>query len=248
MMVSDIPNELCTPLAWDSAFWGFSIAQLNESRLTHESLRRALDWAVREKTRCLYFAADGSDGETLRLASEEGFRFVDVRVDMERHLSGSIQDKSPALGIRISRSADLAPLKDIARYSHEDTRFFKDISFDRARAAELYAKWIERDASEHVILVFTMPDNAKSVVGYVTCQVEASGKGRIRLIAVAREVRGKGVGGELLKAALGWFGDKSITTVYAATQACNVPALRLYESAGFKVRESKVWLHWWSTI
>jgi dTDP-4-amino-4,6-dideoxy-D-galactose acyltransferase len=235
-------------MAWDSAFWGFPIAQLNASRLAHESLRRALDWAAREKTRCLYFAADGSDGETLRLASEGGFRFVDLRVEMEKHLLGSIQGKSPALGIRISRAADLATLKDIARYSHEDTRFFKDISFDRARAAELYAKWIERDASEHVILVFTMPDKAKSVVGYVTCRVEAPGKGRIGLIAVAREVRGKGLGGELVKAALSWFADKSIRTVCGATQACNVPAMRLYESAGFRARETKVWFHWWSTI
>ncbi len=246
MAMSEHHAELCTPLAWDSAFWGFPVARLNDSRLTHESLRRALAWAAQQKTRCLYFAADGSDGETLRLATEGGFRFVNVRMDMEKHLSGNIVCESTAPGIRISRTTDLAVLQDIARYSHEDTRFFKDGSFDRARAAELYAKWIERDAREHVILVFTMPDNAKSVVGYVTCQLEAPGKGRIGLIAVAREAREKGLGCELVKAALGWFGDKSIATVCVATQACNVPALRLYESAGFKARETRVWFHWWS--
>jgi len=248
MTASDIPTELCTPMAWDSAFWGFPVAKINGSRLTDESLRRAQDWAAQEKTRCLYFAADGSDGETLRLASKGGFRFVDVRVDMEKHLSGSIKDQPTALGVRISRTADLIVLKDIARYSHEDTRFFKDMSFDRAQAAELYAEWVERDAREHVILVATMPNNTRSVLGYVTCQLEALGKGRIGLIAVAREVRGKGLGGELVKAALSWFADKSITMVCAATQACNVPALRLYESAGFKAHETKVWFHWWSAI
>ena len=248
MTVSDIPHDLCTPLAWDSTFWGFPVAKLNDSRLTRESLRGALDWAAREKTRCLYFAADASDGETLRLASEGGFRFVNVRLDMEKHLAGGFEGESTALGIRISRAADLVAIKDIARYSHGNTRFFKDISFDRTRAAELYAKWIERDAREHVVLVFTMSDNAKTIVGYVTCQIEAPGTGRIGLIAVAREVRGKGLGCELVKAALRWFGDRSIMTVCAATQACNVPALRLYESAGFKARESRVWLHWWSAI
>ena len=234
------------PLAWDSAFWGFPVARLNGSRLTRESLRRALDWAARQKTRCLYFAADGSDGETLRLAAEGGFRFVSVRMDMEKHLSGNIVGESANPRIRISRTTDLAVLQDIARYSHEDTRFFKDGLFERARAAELYAKWIERDAREHVILVFTMPDNAKSVVAYVTCQLEPPGKGRIGLIGVAKEARGKGLGGELVKAALGWFGDNSIATVWVSTQACNLAALRLYESAGFKAHETRVCFHWWS--
>jgi ribosomal protein S18 acetylase RimI-like enzyme len=49
----------------------------------------------------------------------------------------------------------------------------------------------------------------------------------------------------LLAAASSHLARAGIGRLAAATQATNVPALRLYEQAGFRVATTLVWFHKW---
>ncbi len=42
-----------------------------------------------------------------------------------------------------------------------------------------------------------------------------------------------------------WFRERSIERVTVPTQAANIPALRLYESRGFKISKVEPWFHRW---
>lgn len=245
IVMIDAHPQRCTMLDWDSHFWGFPVARMNESILNEESLGSALEWCGQRKVRCLYFPADGTDCNTLRLAGEAGFRFVDVRIDLEARLESEVSSDSVYSAIRVYRDLDLPELQSIARCAHSDTRFFKDMNFDRKRAAELYAHWIQRDAREHLVLVCNQSSPRSRIVGYVSCQSELSGVGRIGLIAVEKQARGEGVGKELVKAAIEFFARKSLLSVRVATQVSNVAAIRLYEGTGFKTCETRVWFHKW---
>ena len=240
-------EESCSQLAWDSAFWGYPIAKLNATTLTRERLERALAWCREQSVRCLYFAACGTCPTTLELASQAGFRFVDVRIDLhrplEREVDGARRDPAP---VRAATAGDREALCRLARLAHRDTRFFKDSSFERSRAEDLYAAWITRDLESEAVLVWDDGGEQCNLGGYVSCRPEAdTASGRIGLIAVDPARRGSGIGRGLLAAASSHLARAGIGRLAAATQATNVPALRLYEQAGFRVATTLVWFHKW---
>lgn len=53
-------------------------------------------------------------------------------------------------------------------------------------------------------------------------------------MAVAPEVQGRGIGRQLLEAAIGWTKAKGARRLYLESNSRLAPALRLYESAGFR--------------
>lgn len=240
-------EESCSHLAWDSAFWGYPIAKLNATTLTRERLERALARCREQSVRCLYFAACGTCPTTLELASQAGFRFVDVRIDLhrplEREVDGARRDPAP---VRAATAGDREALCRLARLAHRDTRFFKDSSFERSRAEDLYAAWITRDLESQAVLVWDDGGDKDSLGGYVSCKPEAdAASGRIGLIAVDPARRRNGIGRSLLAAASGRLAQAGVGRIAAATQATNVHALRLYEQAGFRVATTLVWFHKW---
>jgi dTDP-4-amino-4,6-dideoxy-D-galactose acyltransferase len=229
-------------LAWDTAFWGFPVAAMSANVLTTDLVAAAMENCGRDKIRCLYFLAECGKPDNLRLAADAGFSFVGVRVDLERMLFSADAAARKIDCVRDYDKADLDVLKAIARGSHGDTRFFMDSRFDRQKCGQLYALWFEKDAEEHKILV---GESAGRAAGYVTCEVEPDGSGRIRLIAVEQTARGRGLGKALISASLQWFASRGVRRVHVVTQACNVAAVRMYESSGFMVRDTRIWFHCW---
>lgn len=230
-------------LPWDSEFFGFRIGRAQGNRLTPAAREALLQWCGDERIRCLYFLADGEDGTTLEQAHVGGFKFVDLRVDLAVEISRVAPALAPAV-FRPARPEEIPAIESLARGAHTDTRFFKDAGFPATRAADLYARWIQRDFREHHVFVAGGPAGAAE--GYVTCQLDATrGTGRIGLIAVAEAARGRGVGRALVQGALAWFREAGCGEVFVATQGTNLAAQRLYQAFGFRTAETSVTFHRW---
>ena len=77
---------------------------------------------------CLYFLADGDDTETARIAQQNDFREVDVRLTLDRPIYQEDSPPTPALDsrVRLARESDLAVLRRCARTLHRDSRFYYD--------------------------------------------------------------------------------------------------------------------------
>jgi dTDP-4-amino-4,6-dideoxy-D-galactose acyltransferase len=206
--------------------------------------KEVLDWCNERKIRCLYFAADGTDAETLRQAHLAGFQFVDVRVDLE--MDGDLLPAKSGMDSEIRRVVreEVEHIQQIARKAHHDTRFFKDLNFDRLKCENLYARWVQRDFESGNVLGY-FPKNREDAGGYVTLAMESPGCPRIGLIALEEALRGQGLGSQLLDAALRTAVEMHAESIRVATQGTNVPALKLYEKAGFRVRDVKIWFHKW---
>jgi dTDP-4-amino-4,6-dideoxy-D-galactose acyltransferase len=232
---------VCELLPWDSAHFGVRVARVEPNRLTPATVANIEAWLKSNPVNCLYFLA-APEAETLRLAAESGFRFVDARVTLECNLSKVTPAKS-GTNVRSAVSDDLDELRRIASESHHDSRFYVDGNFPRAACDELYRIWITKGFENKHGAVFVAEQDGKAV-GYNSIY-ESDGDGVISLIAIDSMYRGRSLATQLMNRSEAWFRQQNVERVTVPTQAANVPALRLYESRGFKIAKVEPWFHRW---
>src|SRR5262249_31019765 len=149
--------------------------------------------------------ADSDDAPTVTLAEDNGFRLVDIRVTLDRPLTGS--EPGPSGNIRLHRPEDIAVLKGLARSSYHLSRFYYDSRFSRSEADALYETWIERSCNGYDDAVLVAEADARPV-GFMSVRLAKSTDGEIAghvgLIGVSGDYQGQGLGGKLVDASLGW--------------------------------------------
>jgi hypothetical protein len=81
-------------LEWDSAFFGFRVAQVTGDRLSIKGGRGILEWSQAQTIRCLYFLTDASSPETADAAHKLSFKMVDLRIQfiLDRKRRGTATD------------------------------------------------------------------------------------------------------------------------------------------------------------
>lgn len=134
-------------------------------------------------------------------------------------------------------------LEEIAAASHRGGRFERDPGFGVERAVELYRTWIRKSVmggNEHVIVA----EADGKAAGYSVCKMSANDN-VIWLVAVDERARGKGIGTDLVHAALDFFAAQGKPVVRVVTQAENVAAQRLYQRCGFVTRSCTFTYHKW---
>ena len=238
-------SQVCQFLPWDSDFFGLRIGRVTSGRLTGSQIPFLLDWCRQERIDCLYLLADPADVEILRRLQELGFRSVDTRVTLTRPCGEqAAPSELPGVTIRNFGRYDLSDLREIARVSHRHTRFWNDPNFPRSLCEALYVRWIEKSCAARGDRVF-VAELERRPAGYITCERQDNGQGRIGLFAVAETARGRGVGGGLLVSAIEWFRTEGIRRISVVTQGDNDAARRAYAKHGFTVDSSALWLHYW---
>jgi dTDP-4-amino-4,6-dideoxy-D-galactose acyltransferase len=229
-------------LEWDSTFFGRAIARLDAPRADAAELDVALDYCRKESIDCLYFLAELSAISTLHAAEERGFHLMDVRLELTLTLGASLPAADPRL--RAARDEDLVELKDLARRSHHDSRFYADQAFARERCDQLYATWIERSLAGWADAVW-VAEVENRPAAYLTCHLRPNGEGEIGLVAVDERARGQGLGRALVAQAKSFFAENGCRILRVPTQGQNLRAQHLYLSQGFRPDRVFAWYHRW---
>ena len=232
---------LCERLDWDSRFFGVSIARAVPSRVDLLTRDAILDWCRAEGIDCLYLLAD-EDADTMRVLEDAMFLRVDDRVTLE--LQPIPTASSPHADTRAARQSDIAALRNIAAFSHLDSRFYNDWHFDRGRCDELYRVWLERSCqgwADHVVVV----ERDANAVGYLTVHLSEPHAASIGLVGVDPAYRRQGIGAHLMDGALAWISGQSVRRVRAATQGRNVASHGFFLKAGFRPTGRAIWYHRW---
>lgn len=238
-------GRICEYLAWDSDFFGHRIARIKVNVLTPSTISQILSWSEANDIACLYLLADPTDRVTVNLAEDNRFRFVDIRVTLEREIGLNEENLgSPAIQIRRSVSSDIPFLCEIARGIYRDTRFYFDSHFSRENCESFYATWIDKSCNGYADIVL-VAELEGMPVGYISCHRNDHGKGRIGLVGTSSNARGIGVAQSLIDCSLRWFRDNGANSVTVVTQGRNHKALRLYERKGFLTVSFQLWYHKW---
>ena len=137
----------------------------------------------------------------------------------------------------------------MARAVHGETRFFKDSHFPRQRAEDLYSTWITLEVQGRAKIVWVAASVANQPLGYISCHLDpVRQEGQIGLVGVSPEIRGRGIGKNLVLTAMDWFRAQGAHVVTVVTQGNNRAAQRLYQQCGFLSRDLQLWYHKWYPI
>ena len=244
-------NDPCSLLLWDSDFFGFRIAQVQEHTLDPGKANEVNFWCQQNSIRCLYFLSNADDIITTRTAEQDGYHLMDARLTMERTLN-----QEPAQNIRrddleicSATLKDMGSIQAIARTAFYYSRFYADPGFSRQHCNDLYALWIEKSFADPCQLVLAARMEGQ-VAGFITAgwheQNDSSGK--IGLLGVSEGMRGRGIGQFLMDGCLAQLAQRGIKKVEAVTQMRNIGAQRVNQRAGFITSAVQLWYHKWFEV
>ncbi|MFA5042569.1 MAG: GNAT family N-acetyltransferase [Kiritimatiellia bacterium] len=244
-------SEPCLFLQWDTDFFGFRIARAVVPALDNRIVEAIGDWCKRQRIECLYFVARTDDRQTIRQAERNGFRLVEIRLNMERSLRNWNPDTRPraaeGISIRCARPEDVPICQDIARTSYVDSRYYFDEHFLEEKCRAYYAVWIKKSLEGGAELAL-VAQKGNDVVGYITGVLDKSKlEAQYELTGVRAAERKAGVGQELFRAGLDWYVRRNVECVWLATQGRNVPAQRMAQRNGFITRSCQLYYHKWFT-
>jgi ribosomal protein S18 acetylase RimI-like enzyme len=232
----------CKILNWDTEFFGARIGQIEGDSLTDASIDSVMQWRLDHQIDCLYFLCASDDDESVRVAEQNHFHLVDVRMELSWRAQ-NIESRSMS-DTRLYRPDDLAPLQEMAAESYSLSRFYFDRRFPKERASALYREWITKSCDGYADAVFVAA-SLDTIGGFITCHLDASRKGRIGLLGIAETARGTGIGHALIETAQRYFSDREMSEVFVVTQARNIAAQRLYQACGFRTQSVGLRYHRW---
>jgi len=97
-----------------------------------------------------------------------------------------------------------------------------------------YEPCINGNQADSMRYVGWVADEAKQVAGFLVAKLVA-GICEIESIAVAEDVRGRGIGAALMTAATSWAKSQGATRLELEVRASNATAIRLYERFGLRL-------------
>lgn len=242
------------PLAWDSAHFGFPVAQVTDPSLDDARLEEVLRRARWEAIHLVYWPAESGREASARLLRDFNGLLADRKATYIATSLPAGDEEGPgeARPFRVEpypRGPASPRLVELAQAAGAFSRFRVDRRIPADRFAEMYRTWIERSTLGELadIVLVALPadtDGEGEPVGMVTAST-SNGAGRIGLIAVDDQARGAGVGSLLIREAHRWMQGRGATRAAVVTQLNNQPACRLYERLGYHLADVRNYHHFW---
>lgn len=241
-------------LTWDSGFFGArmgTIAGISLQDAASQPEAGALVAAAIAAARDggydhVIARFDASAWGLVRAAEAEGMTLVDAGIDLSmapRPATGATAARAAAARIRDAQPDDLAWAQEFAASAFEHSRFWADPFFGDDAARAFHRAWVQNLWRGLAQRVFVAETAEGAPLAFNACGLNDDG-GRIILIGSERGQRRSGIGRALVEAAIGWFHEQGAARAFVKTQLGNVPALRLYEAAGFSVHTTELTYSW----
>jgi len=227
-------------LEWDSNFFSMQVAAIelaeDDSLVNIEETlsKRPFDF-------CYVFCDYPSSPARHQLLTAMGGQCCDHKITYCKKLISAPPKNVSLANIEIISRSEPAIL-DLAVQSGWCSRFRQDPRL-RHKQPELYRLWLNKCLNNEysAVLVLRQDDLAIAMV----CVSVNDDCGKIQLIAVAEDSRGRGLGKQLMENAEAFFHKHNCTTAEVVTQLDNVAACKLYEHAGYHKAEIKEVWHVW---
>jgi len=254
----DVACLLVEDKPWDSAMTSLTIRSLvvlaSEPRADsrYEIISRLLEhWldAYRKTSAGLVVTRIPADDTALLHALEDqDFHVLVPMVTLGLAVARKVGVALPS-GIILSpiEAAQIHQAENISAKAFLWGRFTVDPRVPGEGAEKIHRAWTRNCClgmhAKHVLVA----RHKDEILGFIALKFQLAGTvqvGSIELMATAETSRGMGIGRALVQAGCNWLSD-TVGYVVVRTELSNIPALRLYESQGFRVLNSSLYLRGW---
>lgn len=223
-------------LKWDSDFFGYSVARLNLED-SDESV------CVPNNYKLIYvFANSTIDALKDNLVDKKATYIRDLA---NTHTSVEFNPNIKVVSFNKDKH-NFDQLLQLTLESGEYSRFAIDKNFVNNEYRKLYTKWIENSINKINAIEVLLAIEGESILGFVTLTKKDEKLADLGLLAVASAARGKKVATTLIHSAMKIAENKNFERLQVVTQLDNIPAVKLYQSIGFKLKELNYIYHIWN--
>ena len=249
---------------WDTATFGFGVAEIREIRADRAADLPAVIAAFRAWSDAarVRLASCRLDHDRLResIALEAaGFRFIELVYEPVLDPLPDVAAPDHPIVIAAAIAADLEPIAAIAREAFTTGRFALDPRLDPTLNGRRYAGWVESSfaGSRQTVLKATL---GGELAGFFIVEdlaspgdAEAGSEGGPpvsrhgaywHLTAIAPAWQGRGIGRSVWQAMLRRARSEGATWVRTTISGHNVAVLNLYARLGFRFTTPRLTLHW----
>ncbi|MEW6201218.1 MAG: GNAT family N-acetyltransferase [bacterium] len=217
----------------------FTVREGTESKeIKKELLNHILLFSKTQGIRYILYAGGSPDTIETEPLQTTGFEHLAQMVNLRRQ-SGELTAAPPPSGVNIRSmgSGDISAIADIAAESFIHDRYNADPFLPSDKTREIHGEWARKCCNfcHHVFVA--VKQNRPVGFSAVTLPDKFSPSPVIQLIAVAPAHQQNGIGKSLLQKSLRQC-QPPAQVVLVRTEAKNLPAMNLYQSAGFKIYSS----------
>jgi ribosomal protein S18 acetylase RimI-like enzyme len=239
-------NDLIQILDWDSAFFGFRVAQISRDCISEGEMVDALAFCKDRHIRLLQFKCDAHDRDSVRLAEANGFHFADMRMILEQPLPQTSELSPFPAGVifRLATDKDLPALINIAKNLYFHSRYYFDINFPRLKLPEFYSDWVRKAVTGQFDDLAWVLAEGGTPIAFCSARVGRV-QATIGLVGLHPAFTGRGLGKAVVTRSLVRMAEIGCRSVSVTTQGRNYPAQRLYQRTGFMISKAQIYYHRW---
>lgn len=238
--------ELVKKLEWDSRFFGVNVAFVSCLHLSENIYKAISRYVASNDIHLIEYLCNCHDRRSVLIAEREGFNFVDIRLTFVRPLS-NLKPLAPAGGLvfRKGGDEDVEKLEVMAEEMYTKSRYFFDDNFGAGKAREFYRSWIGKAARGQFDDECWCMAEGDLIGAFCSVRYVPGNAAIIGLLGVDKAYAGRGVGRQMVERVMEMLAAKGITQLSVVTQGRNYAAQNLYQSAGFRTKETQLWYHKW---
>lgn len=246
---------------WDSEHFGFPFAMIDSIQCAEKAYAPRLAQARRlvgavlarlraRKARFVSLRVSQLDLSVVHALEEAGFSFIESWIYNKRDLRRLPPPAEPALTLRLARPQDEAAMLACCPGAFDTQRFHADLRFPRAKAENLYRKWIVssfRDPKQKTLVHDVDARPAAFMTYYENDQSALFGLrfAMWKMALIAPDQRGKGLGRRFFEALFNHHRADGLDVVDSGLTTRNVASLNLHNRCGFKTIATMLTFHKW---
>lgn len=225
-------------ITWDSRFFNRKIGELKVDTNSQHQIENDVKIAKENGFKYITCKIKSQDTSLIKYLESLGFYLSDIGVTWaiesnkflnESNIRNSMIEKS----IFVATEENIPMLKKIIKTLFSASRFYSDPFYSKGEADNLYQAWIENSVKGiEADIVYCIQDT-----GFITCKKVTQNMGKIILIGIQENFRGKGVGKILVNEAMEWFKKSNINLVNVRTQLSNISSMNFYAKLGLYIQE-----------
>jgi dTDP-4-amino-4,6-dideoxy-D-galactose acyltransferase len=239
--------SLIYAMNWDSGFFKSNIAFLSSVCLTKNIENYVQNFSESNDINLIQFRCNCHDRETVRIAENNKYLFVDIRLTMEKSINDTFipVDKRKGIDFRKAVKADIEGLVECGKSLYYDSRYYYDKNFDNKKVDEFYSGWIKKAVlGLFDDFCYALYENNKPI-GFCTIKLKNRYSASIGLLGIHQNYINEGLGQYMLNMVIGELYKDGITYIDVVTQGRNYSAQRLYQRCGFLTLSNELWYHKW---